>query len=482
MSSWNSWNVVQLCMSVAAAGTIIGSIGLGIITSESIQVTGYSMIRMYTDNAKALVPDWIYPKGDLDTPIDLLTDGPVVKAFVDATMAAHRIKERAAPLVKIIETLQSSATALGTLRAQYASVAGLLWQSLEVAPWYTNYETFLQAREEEALERSDAAFYTYKYPLDTYLPINRYSQADIGAWISGNKSEAIILHRNATRFRLGTIEDALWAYERFYGVGITPLRNLQAEFLQAHESGQMSLNISIIGSAVQVQPYRGYEADFDRIDLILESLQVSPQFKKFLKYQMKMLFAIEPRYEAIVNALHREESRGAYERFKSHRVEQAARLKRVLQTLGAASEDCRKGLAKPECKAVQRIESGVEPLLYTMLSLGYDFPDTILETLLIAGLRGRLITQRGFERRLDIEHFRRNTNIYATILTVSIFLGLVAFFVNFFYTAAYILNTGLLGSLQNVFGVVYIRSFEHMKRVKIQEERKTLLLMDLGAQ
>jgi hypothetical protein len=466
-------------MSVAAAGTIIGSIGLGIITSESIQVTGYSMIRTYTDTAKAIIPDWIYPKGDLDVPIDLLTDGPVANAFIDATMDLNTIKVRAAPLVKIIETLKASAATLGTLRAQYASVAGLLWQSLDVAPWYKNYETFLQARKEEAVQRSDAAFYTYKYPLDAYLPINRYSQADIGTWISGNKSEADALHRNATRFHLGAIEDALWAYERFYGTGATSVRDLQHSLLTKHESSQMSLNISIVGGAIGLQTHSDYEADFDKIDAVIGVIPVSPQFKKFLKYQIKLLSAIEPRYTAILNALHREESRGAYERFKSHHAEQAAKLKRVLQTLAAASEDCRKGFSqKPECKAVQRIEGSVEPLLYTMLSLGYDFPDTILDTILIANRRATVLTQRDFQRRLDIEHFRRNTNIYATILTVSIFLGLVAFFVNFFYTAAYILNTGLLGSLQNVFGVVYIRSFEHMKRVKLQEERKTLLLMD----
>ena len=474
------WNVVQVCMTLAAAGTVIGSIGLGLITSESIQVTGYSMIRTYTDTAKALVPDWIYPKGDLDTPIDLLTDGPVAKAFVDATMAADRMKARAEPLVKIIETLEATAAAMGTLRAQYASVAGLVWQSLEVAPWYTNYETFLAAREEEAVERSDPVFYTYNPPLDSYIPINRYSQPDISAWISGNQSEAATLKRNATRLRLGSIPDALWAYERFYGTDFTEVWDLRAELLQAHTSGQMHLNISIVGGAIGLQTHSDYEADFERIDATLEALQVSPQFMKFLAYQIKLLFAIEPRYNAIVNALHREESRGAYERFKSHRTEQAAKLKRVLHTLGTVSEDCR--IQKPECKAVRRIESGVEPLLYTMLSLGYDFPDTILDTLLVGphGRSANALTHRSFQRRLDTEHFRKNTNIYATILTVSIFLGVTGFVVNFFYTAAYILNTGLLGSIQNLFGVVYIRTFEHMKRIKIQEERKTLLLMDSG--
>ena len=478
----DSWNVVQLCMTLAAAGTVIGSIGLGLITSESIQVTAYSMIRTYTDTAKSLVPDWIYPKGDLDTPIDLLTDGPVAKAFVDATMAADAMKARAEPLVKIIETLEATEAAMGTLRAQYASVAGLVWQSLEVAPWYTNYETFLVARASEAVERSDPAFYTYNHPLDSYIPINRYSSADISAWMSGNQSEAATLKRNATRLRLGSIPDALWAYERFYGADFDAVWEIQEALRAAHTSGQMHLNISIVGGAIGLQTHSDYEADFERIDAALDSLQVSPQFMKFLGYQIKLLFVIEPRYNAIVNALHREESRGAYERFKSHRTEQAAKLKRVLHTLGTASEDCRVQKQKPECKAVRRIEGGVEPLLYTMLSLGYDFPDTILDTLLVGphGRSANAVTQRSFQRRLDTEHFRKNTNIYATILTVSIFLGVTGFVINFFYTAAYILNTGLLGSVQNLFGVVYIMTFEHMKRVKIQEERKTLLLMDAG--
>ena len=171
-------------VTLAGLLALISSIGMGVLTSESIQVGLYDFGLGALNTAKGVVPKWLAAAGDLDTPVEYLTDGPVVDAILAATAAAADLKAIAKPRLEILGTLERMASEFEQTSHNLALAAAIAWGGLERASWRVRYMERLQVKPNSA---SQGWLWSAAPILDT---------------LEGNRS----------RFRSGDLDEVLIAY------------------------------------------------------------------------------------------------------------------------------------------------------------------------------------------------------------------------------------------------------------------------------
>jgi hypothetical protein len=438
-------------MTAAGLLALVSSIGMGFMTSERLQVGLYGAGLTGLDAMKAGMPAWLVSKGDLDTPIEFLTEGPVADSVIAATMAATELEERVKPRLELVRQMREFATALEEQQQNLRMAALTAWQSLEGSEWRKRYVAGLERRRAAAEAHSEVAG-------PSMLSIGGPSAAQVVAWNERNRTVARRLAANLTRLAEGDLDEMLWA------VGSKPLTatvsRLRAQFRDATERGDLGFPVTISPTGALTVPAvePGLATDFATIEVALgtANLTVVRRVLEVAEYRLKEIYVVAPRLLAVRAAISHEQALNSYREYtdwERARIDKAARAGAHLPQGSPAAEKFQEFLT-----ALQR--------------WGYDFPEDIGRK--VPGLRH--ITKRELARLLAIEQFRRAPNRWVTLFVVSVFLGVTGFFVGVGYSVAFIVNMGILGTARNLVGIAYVRSEGAFRRAQLEEGQRLLAL------
>lgn len=442
-------------MTAAGLLALVSSIGMGFMTSERVQVGLYGVGLSGLDAVKAKMPAWLVSKGDLDTPIEFLTEGPIADSIVAATMAATELEERVKPRLELVRQMRETATTLEEQQQNLRMAAATAWQSLEGAEWRKRYVAGLERRRAAAEARSAVAG-------PGLLTIGGPTAAQVAAWNERNRTLARRLAANLTRLADGDLDEVLWA------VGSKPLMSavggLRSHFRRATERGDLGFPVTIGPSgALAVPPIEPSIADdFARIELTLgaANLTVVRRVLEVAEYRLKETYVVGPRLQAVRAAISQEQALNSYREYtdwERARTDKAARAGAHLPQGSAAA-------------------AKFQEFLMALQRWGYDFPEDIGRK--VPGLSP--MTRRGLARLLAVEQFRRAPNRWVTLFVVSVFLGFTGFFVGVGYSLAFIVNMGILGTARNLVGIAYVRSEGAFRRAQLEEDQRLLALQDSG--
>ena len=398
---------------------------MGVLTSESIQVGLYDFGLGALNTAKGVVPKWLAAAGDLDTPVEYLTDGPVVDAILAATAAAADLKAIAKPRLEILGTLERMASEFEQTSHNLALAAAIAWGGLERASWRVRYMERLQVKPNSA---SQGWLWSAAPILDT---------------LEGNRS----------RFRSGDLDEVLIAYNS------SKLVHLVDELRRAvvRDTVVVPLRVSAMGT-LQLEGLPTIAEEFLRVEVALQNWT---GLGKFLDYTLKRELVVEPRLAAIRSTLTQERSLTAYREYSAWEADRTAKAARAGAHLRNRPHE----------------EAAFLEFLTKLQAWGYDFPEDIGRK--VPGLSR--LTRRDLDRRWAVELFRRQPNRWITLFIVSVFLGLVGFGVSVAYSLAFIVNMGILGTVRNLVGIAYVRSEGALRRARIEETQKCLALRGNGS-
>jgi hypothetical protein len=412
-------------VTLAGLLALISSIGMGMLTSESIQVGLYDFGLGALNTAKKGVPKWLAATGDADTPVEYLTDGPVTDAILAATAAAAELKAIAAPRLEVLGALERTGSELEQMSHNLALAAAIAWSSMERAPWRVRYA--------QRLEPPPSASKSWLWT----------RAAVVRDTLEGNRS----------RLRVGDLDEVLIAYNS---------SRLQTEVNRLRRSVPNSpiipLHVSANGQLQLEETLPTIAEEFLRVEVALRNWT---GLGKFLDYTLKRELVVEPRLAAIRSTLKHERSLTAYREYSAWEADRTAKAARA----GAHLRD------RPH------EEAAFLDFLTKLQGWGYDFPEDIGRK--VPGLTR--LTRRDLDRRWAVEVFRRQPNRWITLFVVSVFLGLVGFGVSAVYSLAFIVNMGILGTARNLVGIVYVRSEGALRRARIEERQKCLALSDNGS-
>lgn len=426
------------------------------MTSERLQVGLYGAGLASLDAIKAAMPAWLVSKGDLDTPIEFLTAGPIADSVVAATMAAADLQEQVKPRLELVKTMEQAATGLEHLQQNLRMAATTAWQSLEGAGWRRRYRAGLRSRQAAAKAQSERAapgLFTLTGP----------SAEDVQAWNAANRTLAAALTANLTRLDAGDLDEVLWAYG--HAPFADAVGNLQRRSRAAAERGDMGFLVTIGagGSLLVPKIDAAVAADFAAIEMVLHATNQSVvrRVAEVAEFRLKDALVVEPRLRAVRAAIRHEQSLNTYRVFSEWERERVKKVERAGAHLPAGSAAAAK----------------FEEFLTALQGWGYDFPEDIGRKV----PSDERLTRRGLARLLAVAQFRRAPNVWVTAFVVSVYLGIVGFGIGMFYSVAFIVNMGILGTARNLVGIVYIRSEGAFRRAQIEEEQKTLRLITNGA-
>ena len=489
-------NWIGTGLSVAGILAMIGAIGLGKTTSDVIQVGTYGIARSVADGIQAAIPSFLVPKTGLDTLIPLLTNGAVANAIVAETLKLHQMEEEAKPLKSIIDPLEANLKILTAEQTQLESAASLTWVTLQESQWVKNYKAFIQDRILNARMKSEEGFYRKGFFR------TGPSKEDIQMWIATNASAVHILETNMTNIEIGLVPDAIWAYsvgheaekDKVYSLR-HQIFEIEKELRLKRERGEMGLNISLDSGRISVRMRpEEFQGEFKKIDGALAVVGgfLPAEFLKYIATQIKLYSSINPRVNAITTGLAIEKGRAAFDVLMKHLKGQDAKHQKVLESVKSFVKECSAAPAR-QCINAGTIDAGIDRLLGELRGRGFDFPENILELIYTAELQEskQLLSARALQRLLDTEEFRKNPNVYTTLLVISLFLGATCFLMAVAYGVSSIITMGILGTINNLLGTLYVKTEaileaskdnrEHVKRMlTIQNARAELLaLQDL---
>lgn len=444
-------------LTIAGLLALASSIGMGVMTSEKIQVGLYGAGLAGLDAMKAAMPAWLVSKGDLDKPIEFLTAGPIADSVVTATMAAAALQEQAKPRLELVKTMEQAATNLEHLQQNLRMTATTAWQSLEGAGWRKRYRASIRARLATAKAQSE-----YRAP--GLFTLTGPSTEDIRRWNEANRTLSVALAANLTRLDAGDLGEVLLSYNS------TPFTevvgNLRRRSRAAAERGDLGFLVSIGpgGSLAIPDIHAAVAAEFAAIEIAVHAtnLSVVRRVAEVAEFRLKDALVVEPRIHAIRAAIRHEQSLNTYKAFTEWERERVKKVERAGAHLPAGSTAAAK----------------FEEFLTALQGWGYDFPEDIGRKV----PSDERLTRRGLARLLAVAQFRRAPNIWVTAFVVSVYLGIVGFGIGMFYSIAFIVNMGILGTARNLVGIVYIRSEGAFRRAQIEEEQKTLRLLGSGDQ
>lgn len=462
--------LVPYALTTAGILALTGSIGMGIVTTETIQTTGYAAIRGITDGMKAAMPAWLVEKGGLDEPVPLLTSGPVTTAILKATLSAKEVEFKARPQVEAIARLEGMATELGYLLSQYTTATTIGLQTLQATPTYRETLAFLNA----AIQSTNRSRFTpFSAAYDFFGP----SYETVLQWRRNNETT----YKNAVEIR-----DLLQRGEpnaliaAFRGVWREEWDSLQAEFVNATMEGRTGINATVgpTGLILDVS-MTALNADLDRIDTGIHGGHGVPgPLVGYLRNFFKVEWVIRPRHSAVLTALEAEKQLAAYNHYRALQLERGAKFARLMEALVATSRACMREATNPDCRAIGAVEPHLEEFLLNLGAWGFEYPEEILAIILRAQGRADeiVLTRRTLLRRLDIELLRRSWSPWAMMITVSVFLGITTFVVGFAANVAFILNMGLLGTVANLLGILHTKTLGLRWRAEMLETHKTDML------
>ena len=427
-------------MTAAGFLALISSVGMGILTSETLQVTLYGSGLKVRDSLYSRIPLWLSTSDPgADTPIEFLTDGPVVEAILQATLSAAELEARAIPRIELVKSMESAAQTLKILQQNLRMALATAWQSLEGTRWRKKYVARLQEAISN-LEATPASFWFGLKEEDPALPQ---------------------LRANLTRFTAAELDDVLYAY------GCNVLKRevefLVASFYRSIERGDIGVVLSMdqAHTHITMTPVEpSLRAEFIRVETRLAATNRTGTIVRVLEYKLKEKYIVEPRLKAVRAAIQQEKALASYTEFQAW---EQARGAQVLRAGAHLQHD-------PAAAAA------FESFLTNLQSWGFDFPDDISRK--VPG--PRRLTRRDLERRLAIERFRVAPNRWVTLFIVSVFLGGLGFLIGVVYSLAFIINMGILGTARNCMAILYVRSEGALRRAQIEESQRTLALRDLS--
>ncbi len=442
-------------LTIAGLLALASSIGMGVMTSEKIQVGLYSAGLSSLDAMKAAMPAWLVSKGDLDIPIEFLTAGPIADSVIAATMAAEALQEKVKPRLELVKTMEQAATDLEHLQQNLRMAATTAWQSLEGAGWRRRYRAGLRSRQAAAKAKS-------KHALPTLLTMSGPSAADVRTWNAHNRTLAAALAANLTRLDAGDLDEVLWAYSHRPFMDV--VGNLRRKFRAAAERGDLGFIVTIgAGGGLAIPDTdAAVAAEFAAIEMAVHATNQSivRRVAEVAEFRLKDALVVEPRLRAIRAAIRHEQSLNTYRAFTEWERERVKKVERAGAHLPSGSAAAAK----------------FEEFLTALQGWGYDFPEDIGRKV----PSDERLTRRGLARLLAVAQFRRALNVWVTAFVVSVYLGIVGFGIGMFYSIAFIVNMGILGTARNLVGIVYIRSEGAFRRAQIEEEQKTLRLLGSG--
>ena len=309
------------------------------------------------------------------------------------------------------------------------------------------------------------------------------SKQDIQTWIATNASAVQTLEMNMTNIYIGLVPDALWAYSTQHKDESGKLYSLNHQIFEIQRGlrakrgrGEMGLNISLDSGqiAVKMRPEE-FQAEFKKIDgaLAVAGGFLPVEFQKYIGMQLKLYDSIGPRVEAITTGLAIERGRAAFNVLMNHLRGQDAKHQRVLESVKSFVKQCKiDPKSMRHCVNAGTIDSSMDRLLGELRGRGFDFPENILDLIYTAELQESklTLTARGLRRLLDTEEFRKNPNVYTTLLVISLFLGSTCFLMAIAYGMTSIVTMGILGTINNLLGVLYTKTESMLETSKTNRE------------
>lgn len=483
---FTSW--ISNGLAISGIFAILGAIGLAKTTSETLQVGTYSIARSVADGFNSAIPSFLVPKTGIDIQIPLLTSGSVANAIVAETLKVRQMEEDVKPLKSVISTLETNLKVLAAEQTQLESAASLIWVGLQKSTWILRYRVSLEEGLYDARMKAEEKYYKR-----WFIPLSHYVQS----WIATNASAAHTLEKNLTNIDVGLIPDIIWAYtiqheaqkDRLYRLN-EEILEIQRNLEEKRERGEMGLNISLDsgGIAIKMRP-EDFQAEFKQID---ETLATAGAFlpielQKYIGTQLKLYKSIGPRVEAITAGLSIERGRAAFDVLMKHIKGQDLKHQKVLESVKTLVKQCIfDAKSARQCINVGPIDAGMDGLLGELRGRGFDFPENILDIIYTAELQGskQALTVRGLQRLLDIEDFRKNPNMYTTLLITSLFLGFTCFLMAIAYAMASIVMIGILGTFNNLLGTIYTWTEMTLEtsRHKREHVKKMLLIQNTLAE
>lgn len=426
-------------MGLSALLALVSSVGMGVLTSNTLQVGAYTIALSMLDTIQSTVPSWIHSKRDMDTPLEFLTDGSVADAIIHATLTATDMRAAAGPQLQLAKTLERIQLDLERYQHSLTLAAATLWSGLKDASWRRIYENRLQT----AIHTAEIA------ANQTQFPLSWFGDDRLEVWRAGNLSLAGALRANWTRFQEGDIDEILCAYGQTTDLKRRIL-NLRTTFQLKYDRGSHSVLYSLTPNGAidfqDIQP--ALQKDLLVIESALTNATIPHRILRLFEHTLQEELVVRPRLAAVRSTLQHERSMTAYAHFWAWEKDREGKIARAGAHLRSTPSEA----------------AAFEEFLTKLQSWGFDFPEDIGRKV----LGSERLTRRDLLRRLSIAQFQRAPNIWITLFIVSVCIGLTGFGITVLYSVAFILNMGILGTTRNLVGIVYYKSEGALRRAKAE--------------